>query len=55
MATAGLIIWPTVAALGAAGLYAVAPRRARGLYLAPAASTVALIALAAAYVAAVFR
>lgn len=46
--------WPILAALSAAGLYAVAPRRAPLLYLGPAACTVALITLAVTYVAAVW-
>lgn len=46
--------WPLLALVGAAGLYAVAPRRAPLLYLGPAACTVALITLAATYVAAVW-
>lgn len=49
------IVWPLAMLLGALGLRAIAPRRAPGLYLAPAACTVALLALAAAYVVAVFR
>lgn len=48
------IVWPLAALLGAAGLRAVAPRRARGLYLGPATLTVAVITLAAVYVAAVW-
>lgn len=53
MATA-LIFWPMAALLGAAGLHAIAPRRAPGLYLAPAVCTVAVITIAALYVAAVW-
>lgn len=49
-----LVFWLMAALLGAAGLHAIAPRRAPGLYLAPAARTVALVALAAAYVAAIW-
>lgn len=45
------LLWPATALLGAAGLRAIAPRRAPLLYLGPAACTVALIALAAAYIA----
>lgn len=51
---AGLIFWPMAALLGAAGLHAIAPRRAPGLYLGPAVRTVALITIAAVYVAAVW-
>jgi hypothetical protein len=47
-------IWPLLAVLSAAGLYAVAPRRAPLLYLGPAACTVAFITLAVASVAAVW-
>lgn len=47
-------VWPALALLGAAGLYAVAPRRAPLLYLGPAACTVALITLAVTTVAAVW-
>ncbi|MCI3271411.1 hypothetical protein [Streptomyces cylindrosporus] len=46
------ILWPVLAALSAAGLLAIAPRRAPLLYLGPAACTVALITLAVAYAAA---
>lgn len=49
-----LIFWPMAALLGAVGLHAIAPRRAPGLYLGPAAGTAALIALAVAYVAAIW-
>lgn len=52
--TAALIAWPAAAAVGAAGLYALAPRRAPLLYLGPAACTVAMLTLAAAYVAAIW-
>jgi hypothetical protein len=45
---------PIAALLAAAGLHALAPRRAPLLYLGPAACTVALIALAAAYTAAIW-
>jgi hypothetical protein len=48
------LLWPIAALLGAAGLYAVAPRRAPLLYLGPVVCTVALITLAAVYVAAVW-
>ncbi|RPE40248.1 hypothetical protein EDD90_3284 [Streptomyces sp. Ag109_O5-1] len=48
------LFWPLAALLGAAGLHAIAPRRAPLLYLGPAACTVALITLAVAYVAAVW-
>lgn len=47
-------LWPIAALLGALGLHALAPRRAPLLYLGPAVCTVALIALAAAYVAAIW-
>lgn len=50
----GLIIWPTIALLAAVGLHAIAPRRAPGLYLLPAARTVALITAATVYVAAIW-
>ena len=53
MAT-GLIFWPMAALLGAVGLHAIAPRRAPLLYLGPAVCTVALISLAALYVAAIW-
>lgn len=45
------LIWPLAVLLGAAGLHAIAPRRAPLLYLGPAACTVALITLATLYVA----
>lgn len=45
------LLWPLAALLGAAGLRLIAPRRAPGLYLAPAVSTVALITAATLYVA----
>lgn len=54
MSLTALVFWPMVALLGAAGLHAIAPRRAPLLYLGPAFCTVALIAIAAAYVAAVW-
>ncbi|WP_405956103.1 hypothetical protein [Streptomyces phaeochromogenes] len=54
MATAGLIIWPTLATIGALGLYAIAPRHTPGLYLLPVARTVVLITLAVIYVAAIW-
>ncbi|WP_157876998.1 hypothetical protein [Streptomyces graminilatus] len=47
-------IWPIAAFLSAVGLHALAPRRTPLLYLGPAACTLALITLAAAYVAAVW-
>ena len=47
-------VCPIAALLAAVGLHHVAPRRAPLLYLGPAACTVALITLAAAYVAAVW-
>lgn len=52
--TAAAILCPLAALLGAAGLYAVAPRRAPLLYLGPAACTVALITTATLYVAAIW-
>lgn len=54
MASAFRILWPIAALLGAAGLHSIAPRRAPLLYLGPAATTVAFIALAAASVAAIW-
>ena len=47
-------VCPIAALLGAVGLTALAPRRAPLLYLGPAACPVTLIALAAAYVAAIW-
>lgn len=44
-------VCPIAALLAAVGLHHVAPSRAPLLYLGPAACTIALIALAAAYVA----
>lgn len=52
--TAFRILWPTAALIAAVGLHAIAPRRAPGLYLAPAACTVTLIAIAAAYIATIW-
>jgi hypothetical protein len=46
-----VVLWPMAALLGAAGLHAIAPRRAPFLYLAPAALTTALLAAATLYVA----
>jgi hypothetical protein len=46
-----IVFWLMAALLGAAGLHAIAPRRAPGLYIAPAARTVALITAAVLYVA----
>lgn len=48
------LIWPIVTVLAAAGLCLIAPRRIPGAYLAPAGCTVTLIALAVAYVAAIW-
>lgn len=48
------LVWPTVALVAAFGLRALAPRRAPGLYLAPAVCTVAVLTIAAAYVATVW-
>ena len=50
MASADLL-WPLTALLGAAGLHAIAPRRAPLIYLGPAVCTTIFIAIAAAYVA----
>lgn len=52
--TTALVFWPMATLLGAAGLHAIAPRRAPLLYLGPALCTVALITIAALYVAAVW-
>lgn len=49
-----VILWPLAALLSAAGLRALAPRRAPGLYLGPAVCTVAVTTIAAVYVAAVW-
>lgn len=49
-----VFVWPMAALLGAAGLHAIAPRRAPGLYIAPAARTVALITAAVVYVATIW-
>ncbi len=54
MADPTVIIWPVAALLGAVGLHAIAPRHTPGLYLRPAACTVALIATAAAFIAAIW-
>lgn len=54
MATVVPALWPLAALFGAVGLRAMAPRRAPLLYLGPAIYTVALIALAAASVAALW-
>ena len=48
------LVWPVAALLGAAGLHAIAPRRAPLLYLGPAACTVAVLALATLYGAAIW-
>lgn len=47
-------LWPIAAFLAAIGLHQVAPRRAPLLYLGPAFCTTALIAIATAYVAAIW-
>lgn len=47
-------VWPIAALLAAVGLHHVAPRRAPLLYLGPAFCTTVLIALATAYVAALW-
>ncbi len=54
MSLIAFVFWPMAALLGAIGLHAIAPRRAPGLYLAPAAYTVALIAITALYIAAIW-
>jgi hypothetical protein len=51
MALLGLIVFPMLALLGALGLVACAPRHTPGRYLLPAVRTVALVTVAAAYVA----
>lgn len=48
------ILWPLAALLGAAGLHAIAPRRAPLLYLGPAVTTVLLLALPLVYVATIW-
>ncbi|MEU6497552.1 hypothetical protein ABZ890_45605 [Streptomyces sp. NPDC046984] len=48
------IFWPMAALLGAIGLHALAPRRAAGLYLGPAARTVAVITAATLFVTAIW-
>lgn len=53
--SAALALCPLAAVLSALGLHALAPRRARFLYLGPASCTTALLALAALYVAALFH
>lgn len=45
-----LLFWLMTAILGAAGLHTIASRHAPGLYLAPAARTVAVLAVAATYI-----
>jgi hypothetical protein len=47
-------LWPIAAFLAAVGLHHYAPRRAPFAYLGPALCTTALIALAAAYTAAIW-
>jgi hypothetical protein len=54
MPETAVILWPLAALLSAVGLRALAPRRAPGLYLAPAICTVAVLTVAAAYVATVW-
>lgn len=54
MSLTALIFWPVAACLGAAGLHALAHRRAPLLYLGPAACTVAVLALATVYVATIW-
>lgn len=51
---AWLIVWALSAFLAAVGLHAIAPRTYRAEHLSSAARTVAVIALAVAYVAAVW-
>jgi hypothetical protein len=50
----GLVVFPVLTLLAAAGLHAIAPHHYRGEYLLPAARTVAVITTAAAFVAAVW-
>ena len=47
-------VWPVAAILAAVGLHSIAPRRAPLLYLGPAALTVAVLATATLYVAAIW-
>jgi hypothetical protein len=49
-----LIAWPTVALLALIGLIAVADHRTPSRYVLPAVRTVALVTVAAAYVAALW-
>lgn len=46
----GLIIWPALVLLAVIGLYAIAPRDCRGLYLLPVSRTVAMTTATAAFV-----
>jgi predicted permease len=48
------VLCPLAALLAAIGLHRIAPRRAPGLYLWPAACTVILLALPTAYVATIW-
>lgn len=52
--TALRLLWPLAVLLSAAGLHALAPRRAPLAYLGPAACTVLLLALPAVYVATIW-
>jgi hypothetical protein len=52
---ASLIFWPLLTLLAAAGLCAIAPRRAPGLYLWPVSCTAAFICLLAALAATAIR
>lgn len=54
MSVLAAVIWPMLALLAAAGLCVIAPRRTGGSYLIPAARTVAIIALAVIYIAAIW-
>ncbi len=54
MADPAVIIWPVAMLLSAAGLHAIAPRRAPLLYLGPAVCTVTILAIAVLYVTAIW-
>jgi len=54
MPETAVLLWPLAALLSAVGLHAIAPRRARHLYLGPAVCTVLLLALPVAYVATIW-
>jgi hypothetical protein len=49
------LLWPMLTLLAAAGLCAIAPRRAPGLYLWPVSCTAAFVCLLAALAVAVLR